>query len=92
MYWTDKTSEKQRVWGSTSLTTCMEAVKLYLDDHKKTDPYKHCRQKFVILVTDGMDTFSCGGSGTEYQSTQYQRRRESVAWQSSLPTQVTGYS
>ena len=57
----------------------MEAVKPYLDDHKKTDPYKNCRTKFVILVTDGQDTLYCGGTGSGNQSDQYKRRRASVA-------------
>ncbi len=79
LYWTDKTGEKQRVTGSTSLATCMEAVKPYLDDNKKTDPYKKCRTKFVILVTDGQDTLYCGGTGSGNQADQYKRRRASVA-------------
>ena len=79
LYWTDKTGEKQRVYGSTSLATCMEAVKPYLDDNKKTDPYKNCRTKFVILVTDGQDTLYCGGTGSGNQADQYKRRRASVA-------------
>ena len=57
----------------------MEAVKPYLDDHKKTDSYKNCRTKFVILVTDGQDTLYCGGTGSGNQSDQYKRRRASVA-------------
>jgi hypothetical protein len=79
LYWTDKTGEKQRVSGSTSLAACMEAVKPYLDDHRKTDPYKNCRTKFVILLTDGQDTLYCGGTGSGNQSDQYKRRRASVA-------------
>ncbi len=57
----------------------MEAVKPYLDDNKKTDPYKNCRTKFVILVTDGQDTLYCGGTGSGNQADQYKRRRASVA-------------
>lgn len=78
LFWTDSRQEKQRVCGSTSLTSCMEAVKPYLDDHKKQDAYKSCRTKFVILVTDGQDTLYCGGSGSGNQSDQYKRRRASV--------------
>jgi len=78
LYWTDSKQEKQRVYGSTSLASCMEAVRPYLDEHKKTDAYKSCRTKFVILVTDGQDTLYCGGSGSGNQSDQYKRRRASV--------------
>ena len=64
--------------GGTIIVSALREAKLYLDANKAADSAKDCRQKFVIFVTDGMDTFSCGGSGMEYQSTQYQRRRESV--------------
>ena len=64
--------------GGTLIVSALREAKLYLDANKAADSAKDCRQKFVILVTDGMDTFSCGGSGTEFQSTQYQRRRDSV--------------
>jgi hypothetical protein len=65
--------------GGTTLVASLNEARLYLNANKAADPAKECRQKFVVLVTDGMDTFSCGGDGTEYQSTQYKRRRESVA-------------
>ncbi len=64
--------------GGTIIVSALREAKLYLDVNKAADSAKDCRQKFVILVTDGMDTLSCGGNGTEYQTTQYQRRRESV--------------
>ena len=64
--------------GGTIIVSALREAKLYLDVHKEADGAKDCRQKFVILITDGMDTFSCGGTGTEYQTTQYQRRRESI--------------
>ena len=53
-------------------------MKGYLDTHKTTDAYQSCRQKFVILVSDGADTMSCGGAGYDTQSDQYKRRRDSV--------------
>ena len=46
--------------------------------HKAADSVA-CRQKFVILITDGADTYACGGSGTEVQTDMYKRRRETVA-------------
>jgi len=64
--------------GGTLIVSSLREAKLYLDVNKAADAAMDCRQKFVILVTDGMDTLSCGGSGTEFQPTQYQRRRESV--------------
>ena len=63
----------------TPLASALNEAKLYLDYHKSTDPAKACRSKFVLLITDGADTFTCGGDGTEGQSDQYKRRRAVVA-------------
>jgi len=79
LFWTDRAMERQRVGGGTGLAACMEAVKPYLDDHRRADAYRNCRPKFVILVTDGEDTLYCGGNGSESQRDQYKRRRASVA-------------
>jgi Tfp pilus tip-associated adhesin PilY1 len=65
--------------GGTPLASALKEAKLYLDTHKAGDIYKACRQKFVILVTDGSDTYACSGNGAECQSGMYKRRRESVA-------------
>jgi len=66
------------VVGATPLVTGLASVKTYLDAHKAADAYRSCRQKFVILVSDGADTMYCGGTGYETQTDQYKRRRESV--------------
>jgi hypothetical protein len=66
------------VVGATPLVSGLSGVKAYLDTHKTTDAYQNCRQKFVILVSDGADTMYCGGTGYDTQADQYKRRRESV--------------
>ena len=66
------------VTGATPLVSALSSVKSYLDTNKTNDSYRSCRQKFVILVTDGADTMSCGGAGYDTQSDQYKRRRASV--------------
>jgi hypothetical protein len=66
------------VVGATPLVSGLAGVKAYLDTDKANDAYKSCRQKFVILVTDGADTMYCGGAGYDTQTDQYKRRRESV--------------
>ncbi len=66
------------VVGATPLVSGLTGVKAYLDTHKATDSYQNCRQKFVILVTDGADTMSCSGAGYDTQADQYKRRRDSV--------------
>ncbi len=64
--------------GGTPLASAQNEAKIYLDAHKAADSAKACRQKFVIFVTDGSDTYACSGSGAECQSHQYKRRRASV--------------
>ena len=65
--------------GGTPLAGALKEADLYLDAHKAADTYGACRQKFVILLTDGADTYACSGNGQECQSKMYARRRESVA-------------
>ncbi|MGB9699337.1 MAG: pilus assembly protein [Thermodesulfobacteriota bacterium] len=65
--------------GGTPLAAALHEAKLYLDYHKSQDSARDCRQKFVILITDGADTYACSGSGSENQEDQYKRRRETVA-------------
>jgi hypothetical protein len=67
------------VTGATPLVLGLQSVKTYLDTHKAADTYKSCRQKFVILVSDGADTMYCGGAGYDDQTDQYKRRRSAVA-------------
>lgn len=65
--------------GGTPLAGAMNEAKLYLDYHKSSDNAAACRQKFVIMITDGSDTYACSGTGAEDQSDMYKRRRETVA-------------
>ncbi len=65
--------------GGTHLANSLREAKKYLDDHKSGDNAKNCRKKFVIFISDGADTLVCNGTGSETQSDQYKRRRESVA-------------
>ena len=60
--------------GSTALAAVLKEAKLYLDYHKNNDTGGNtCRQKFVILVTDGEDTLSCSANG--YDGNPGARRR-----------------
>jgi type IV pilus assembly protein PilY1 len=65
--------------AGTPLASSLNEGKLYLDAHKADDNAAACRKKFVILVTDGADTYACSGNASEGQTDQYKRRRESVA-------------
>ena len=64
--------------SNTAIALALEEVKTYLNGHKAADTYKSCRQKFVILLTDGGDTKYCDGNGDGNQPDQYKRRRASV--------------
>ncbi|MBA4396714.1 MAG: hypothetical protein C0394_04940 [Syntrophus sp. (in: bacteria)] len=65
--------------GGTPLAASLNEAKLYLDAHKAADSARACREKFAILISDGADTYACGGDGSETQTDMYKRRRESVA-------------
>lgn len=75
--WTSVNSQTAN--QGTPLAASLNEARLYLNYHKGQDEAKDCRQKFVILVTDGSDTLACSGTGSETQSDQYKRRRETVA-------------
>ncbi len=70
--------------SGTPLASSLNEAKLYLDAHKAGDSAQTCRKNFVILITDGADTYACGGSGSEGQTSQYKRRRETVAMAKAL--------
>lgn len=64
--------------GGTPLTGALAEAKVYFTNY--TDDCKDCRTKFVIVITDGDDTYACSGAnGNDTQKDQYKRRRESVA-------------
>jgi len=65
--------------GGTPVAPSLSEANLYLNNSKVGDNAANCRQKFVIIITDGSDTLACSGSGSESQSDQYKRRRETVA-------------
>ncbi|MFZ4438225.1 MAG: pilus assembly protein [Syntrophales bacterium] len=65
--------------GGTPLASSLREAKTYLDAHKLADTAAACRKKFVILITDGSDTFACSGSGAECDGGRYKGRRDFVA-------------
>jgi len=64
--------------GGTPLAGALSDALLYLNASKAGDAGSACRQKFVILITDGNDTFSCNGNGAEVESDDYKRRKATV--------------
>jgi type IV pilus assembly protein PilY1 len=52
--------------GGTPLAASLAEAKIhFLRDVNPVDPSIACRKKFVILITDGADTFGCGGNGVD---------------------------
>ena len=49
--------------SGTPLASSLNEAKLYLDVNKAGDSSQACRKKFVILITDGADTYACCGIG-----------------------------
>lgn len=70
----------QSASGGTPLANALREAKAYLDIHKTNDTKaKTCRKKFVILISDGADTYACTGDGAECQAHMYKKRRATVA-------------
>ncbi|MCX6008368.1 MAG: VWA domain-containing protein, partial [Chloroflexi bacterium] len=67
--------------GGTPVGNSLREAKSYLDAHKALDDSRTCRQKSVILVTDGADTYSCSGDGS---STGINQRRAPVYYAKKL--------
>jgi hypothetical protein len=65
--------------GGTPLAHSLLKAKAYIENYNSSDNAKTCRQNFAILVTDGADTYACGGNGSEGQADMYKRRKASVA-------------
>ena len=65
--------------SGTPLDSALNEARSYLNYHKSNDNAAECRLKFVLLISDGADTYYCSGSGSEGQTTQYKRRRATVA-------------
>ena len=65
--------------GGTPLSSSLMEARSYLNAHKASDNAASCRQKFVILLSDGADTYTCSGDGGECQDHMYKRRRATVA-------------
>ena len=77
-------AEANKTIGGTPLAPALEEAAIYLDFHDSNDLGKSCRQKFVVLITDGQDTRSCGGNGSENEivngvDIRYKGRKASVA-------------
>jgi Tfp pilus tip-associated adhesin PilY1 len=54
--------------GYTPLQYSLREAKRYLDDHKALDDSRTCRQKSVIIITDGADTVACSAGGSTGRS------------------------
>ncbi|MBF0329501.1 MAG: hypothetical protein HQL10_10115 [Nitrospirae bacterium] len=65
--------------GYTPVASLLREAKIYLDANKTTDTAAACRDKFVILITDGEDTLACNKvSAVDRDNMGYKRRRATV--------------
>ena len=58
-------AEASPVGGTPLAASLAEAMTYFIRDVNPTDPGLACRQKFVILITDGADTYACSGNGVD---------------------------
>ncbi len=64
----DKISDKAEetpVGGTPLAASLAEAKTHFLRDVNPIDPSIACRKKFVLVITDGADTFGCSGNGAD---------------------------
>jgi type IV pilus assembly protein PilY1 len=71
-------AEEDGLGGTPLAASLAEAKRYFSENVNPFDPAVTCRQKFLILMTDGEDTFACGGDGSENQPTMYRRRMLTV--------------
>lgn len=83
----DDSKEKDPVGGTPLAASLAEAKKHFLRDINPADPAIACRKKFVLLITDGADTYGCSGNGADpncaaneesTNSGMYRRRMQTV--------------
>jgi type IV pilus assembly protein PilY1 len=65
--------------GGTPLAASLQEALLYMKYLDTNDSAKSCRKKFVLIVTDGEDTYGCNGDGSASQTNMNWRRSLSVA-------------
>ena len=76
--WSSVSYDTQYAAGGTPLASALSQAKTYLNSYQATGNQSRA-QNFVILITDGQDTFACYGDGTETQYDMYTRRKATVA-------------
>jgi Tfp pilus tip-associated adhesin PilY1 len=77
--WNNISATTETAVGATPLASSMaEALVYFQRDVNPVDTAVACRQKFIILITDGSDTVACTGNGAEGQSDMNRRRMKTV--------------
>jgi type IV pilus assembly protein PilY1 len=70
--------EYDALGGTPLAASLFEGKRYFMNDVNPFDPAIACRQKFLILITDGEDTYACSGDGSENQPNMYRRRMLTV--------------
>jgi len=63
--------------GGTPLANSIKEAAAFLTYHKTIDAAASCRQKAMIVITDGEDTYACDGGGSSADTPQ---RRAPIYW------------
>jgi type IV pilus assembly protein PilY1 len=71
-------AENDGFGGSPLSASLEEAKRFFKESVNPFDLAMACRQKFIILITDGEDTYACSGDGSENQPFMYRRRMLTV--------------
>jgi type IV pilus assembly protein PilY1 len=64
--------------GSPIAASLEEAKRFFKESVSPFDLAIACRKKFIILITDGEDTYACSGNGSENQPFMFRRRMLTV--------------
>jgi type IV pilus assembly protein PilY1 len=71
-------AENDGFGGSPLSASLEEARRFFKESVNPLDLAIACRKKFIILITDGEDTYACSGDGSENQLFMYRRRMLTV--------------
>jgi Tfp pilus tip-associated adhesin PilY1 len=67
--WDKINDPEETAIGWSPLAASLHEAKIYFTrDVNPNDPAIACRDKYVILITDGVDTLACGGNGGDDES------------------------
>ncbi len=89
--WEKVSDPNETATGCTPLAASLVEAGIYYRDYiNPSDTAKACRQKFIILITDGSDTVACSGDCSENAPDMWKRRYLTVLRAKNLYTPPAG--